>query len=113
MKTRNDSRDIVALIGARIESLRKERGLSLHSVAQQVDCSVEHLSSIESGCSSMQVLTLMKIAQALRVEPYDLLNYDSENDDIGYIAETMRQHPKTRSMVKARAKAWQAGRRGG
>jgi transcriptional regulator with XRE-family HTH domain len=104
MGKRNESRDIAALVGARIEVLRIERGLSVRNLAQMVDCSITHLSLMESGCSSITVCTLQKIARALRVEPFDLLNHAPENDDIGYIVEKMRQDPAARAMMKAHLK---------
>ncbi len=64
---------------------------------------------MESGLTSINVRTLQKIAQALRVEPYDLLNHTPENDDIGYIVEKMRQDPATRRRVKKQMEAWDAG----
>lgn len=112
MEKRNGFCDIASQIGARIEARRLERGLSLRDVAQMADCSTTYLSRMESGCLSMQVLTLEKIARALQVEPFDLLNYDPKNDDVGYVVEKMRQYPKTRAMVKAKAEAWPLRGRG-
>jgi hypothetical protein len=52
--------------------------------------------------------TLRAIAKALGVTPLDLLNHDTENDDIGHLAELMRKRPdyvrkimlKVRPLVK-------------
>jgi len=101
MGKRNGSRDIVALVGARIEYLRIERGLSVRTLAQMAECSAAHLSHMESGLASMNVLTLEKIARALQVEPFDLLNYEPENHDVGYIVEKLRQEPAAIMKVKA------------
>jgi len=113
MGKRNESRDIAALVGARIEALRLERGLSLRELAQMAECFTTHLSLVEYGLASCNVLTLQKIARALRVAPYDLLNHTPEDDDIGYIVEKMRQDPKAHAMVKAKVEARQARRRVG
>lgn len=60
------------------------------------------LSLIESGLTSIHARTLHKIAQALQVRPFDLLNHSPENDDIGYIAEKLRNDPAALAKVKTR-----------
>jgi transcriptional regulator with XRE-family HTH domain len=106
MTNRIGAGDIAARVGARIESLRLERGFSLRKLAKMAECSISTVSFMESGLSSITVRTLQKIARALRVEPYDLLNHTPENDDIGYIIEKMRQNPATRKLVKKQLEAW-------
>lgn len=98
-------------IGARIESLRIERGLSVRELAQMVKCAITTLSLMESGLSLMDVSTLLKIARALRVRPLDLLNHAPEHDDLGHIIERMRQDSAARVKVKARIKAESLGGR--
>ncbi len=105
MTNRNHADDIAARVGARIESLRGERGLSLRKLAKIAECSITTVSFMESGLASVNVRTLQKIARALRVEPYDLLNHTPENDDMGYIVEKMRQDSRTRAKVKAKVAA--------
>lgn len=97
---------LMARVGARIEFLRVERGLSVRNLAQMVGCSTGHVSLLESGLSSINVCTLEKIARALQVEPFDLLNYAPENDDIGYIIEKMRNNPAALAKVKTQVEAW-------
>jgi len=108
MTNRNSVGDIAARVGARIESLRLERGLSLRKLAKMAECCISTVSFMESGLSSINVRTLQKVARALRVEPYDLLNHTPENDDMGYIIEKMRRHPATRRLVKKQIEAWDA-----
>lgn len=91
MKGRDSERDFSIRVGARIESLRHERGLSLRELAQMAECSAGHLSLMESGISAINVITLQKIARALRVKPYDLLNHTPDDGDIGYVVEMMRK----------------------
>jgi transcriptional regulator with XRE-family HTH domain len=106
MGKQNTSCNFAIRVGARIESLRLERGLSVRNLAQMVECSIGHLSLMESGLSSINVCTLQKIARALQVVPFDLLNHTPENDNIGYIVEKMRQDPAALAKVKAQLKAW-------
>jgi len=56
---------------------------------------------MESGLSSIKVPTIHKIATALQVRPFDLLNYASEEEDMGYIAERMRRDSAVFVRVKA------------
>jgi len=110
MGKRNESRDIAALVGARIESLRIERGLSIRELAQMAGCFTTRLSLMEYGLASCNVITLQKIARALRVRPFDLLNYAPENDDLGCIIETMRQDSAVFAKVKATVREGRRGR---
>ncbi len=96
----------VAHVGSRIQSLRLERGLSVSRLAEIAECSTSTICDIELGRSSMLVSTLLKIAHALQVESFDLLNHDPENDDMGYIIEQMRQDPATRATVKEQLEGW-------
>jgi transcriptional regulator with XRE-family HTH domain len=105
MGKQHTSRDFAARVGARIQSLRRERGLSVRKFAQIAKCCASNIAHIEMGRSSIQMRILRKFARALQVEPTDLLNVDQENNDIGYIFEKMRQDPATRAMVKAQLEA--------
>ena len=98
--------EFVAHVGSRIQSLRLERGLSVRRLAEIAECSASTICCIELGRSSMVVSTLLKIARALQVEPFDLLNHDPENDDMGYIIEQMRQDPATHKLVKEQLEGW-------
>ncbi len=108
MGRRNNYYDFAAQVGARIKFLRLERGLSGRKLAEIAKCSASNIPLIELGRSSIQLNNLRKIARALQVEPFDLLNHDPENNDIGYIIEKMRQDPATRKLVKAQLEAWDA-----
>lgn len=98
--------DFAAQVGARIRFLRLERGLSGRKLAKLAKCSASNIPLIELGRSSIRLNILCKIAFALRVKPLDLLNYDPETNDIGYIVEKMRQDPAARKVVRAQIKTW-------
>jgi transcriptional regulator with XRE-family HTH domain len=98
--------DFAAQVGARIQILRLERGLSLRMLAAIAKCCPFSISRIETGRSSVRMQMLRKLARALEVEPIDLLNVDSENDDVGYVIEKIRQDPESRAAVKAQLEAW-------
>jgi transcriptional regulator with XRE-family HTH domain len=54
-------------IGARIRAVRHKQGLSLAAMEITSGVSKGHLSNIERGQVSMNVITLYKIARALKV----------------------------------------------
>jgi transcriptional regulator with XRE-family HTH domain len=101
MSKRYESSDLAVQVGARIQSLRLERGLSLRTVAEIAKCSPSTISLIERGRSSIHLRMLRKIARALHVKPFDLLNHTPENDDVGYIIEQMRRDWTTVATVKS------------
>jgi transcriptional regulator with XRE-family HTH domain len=109
---RNGADNGAIRIGARIESLRLEQGLSLRCMAQLTGCSIAKLSHMEKGLASIHVHTLNKIADALQVRPFDLLNYVPEEDDLGYVVETMRKDSGGFAKVKARLRALGGRKRG-
>lgn len=106
VEKRNRSYDFAAQVGARIRFLRLERGFSVRKFAEIAKCCASNIPLVEMGRSSIQMRILRKFARALQVEPFDLLNVDPENNDIGYIIEKMRQDPATRKLVKEQLEAW-------
>lgn len=95
--------DFMAHIGARIRVLRFERGLSMRALAKLSGCSQDCLVQIESGRSSITTRTMRKLAHALQVQPFDILNYDVHNDDVGYLVEKMRHDPAVLEFVRSKA----------
>jgi len=57
--------DMVQEIGNRIRTLRKDKGISLDSLAESTGYDVELLSSIEAGTAKPQLGTVMKLSKAL------------------------------------------------
>ncbi|MBK9267045.1 MAG: helix-turn-helix transcriptional regulator [Polyangiaceae bacterium] len=95
---------LVVRVGKRIRKLRKERGLSLRDFGKIAGVHPFHVMSIELGQLAANTRTLRAIAKALDVAPLDLLNHDTENDDIGHIVEMMRRQPECvrKIMLKVR-----------
>jgi len=87
-------RDFVAQIGARVQFLRFERGLSMRELADLAGCSPVGIMQIEHGRAAMTLGTMRKLARALNVQPFDLLNHDTHTSDVGWFVETMRHDPK-------------------
>jgi transcriptional regulator with XRE-family HTH domain len=94
--------DFVAKIGARVRFLRFERGLSMTALAELAKCSPNGLMQIELGRHPMTVMTMRKLAHALHVRPFDILNHNTQTDDVGWFVETMRHDAKVLSFVRAK-----------
>lgn len=85
--------DFIAQIGARIRFLRLERGLTLWKLARMAESNSDSIEQIELGRSAIQMKTLCKLSKALNVQPWDILNHDTDTSDVGCILEMLRQHP--------------------
>lgn len=66
------------LIGARIKSLREGKKLTQEKLCEKVDINPVHLSNIERGVANPSLALLMRIAEALEVELWELLDYGHE-----------------------------------
>lgn len=69
------NRDRFTQLGITISALRKMRGMSQEQLAEKAHMSRSHLSSIEApnAAYSFSLEILFNIADALEVEPYELL----------------------------------------
>lgn len=69
------------LLGKRIRHLRSRLGLTQDIVAEQAQISAKYLSNIERGRENPTVDTLLRLAHALKVEPWEMFLLDQENQD--------------------------------
>ena len=65
--------DIRHQIGARIQKIRKEAGLSQEDLALEADLDRTYISHVERGTRNPTVIVLFKIAKALNTTPSELL----------------------------------------
>lgn len=95
---------LVVRVGMRIRRLRIERGISLRQFGRRSGVHPFHVMAIELGQLAANAKTLRSIAKGLGVAPLDLLNHDTENDDLGHLVELMRKQPDCvrRIMLKVR-----------
>ncbi len=98
----------VSQVGARIRILRFERGLSLPQLAAKTRYSVNRITQVELGQLILTARMLRRFARALKVRPFDLLNHDTQLDDLGYLIEEMRKNPEALRMVRRRIKRAQS-----
>lgn len=95
---------LVFRVGMRIRKLRNEQGLSLRDFGKRAKVHPFHVMAIELGQLAANTKTLRSIANALGVAPFDLLNHDPENDDMGHLVELMRKHPDYVQKIKHKVK---------
>ena len=80
--------EILKLVGQRIRSLRKERGMSQEQLGEKGGFHYSYIGQIERGEKNVALLNLAKISAALEVSLSQLFTYldgeekrtDSEND---------------------------------
>jgi len=93
-------------VGARIRFIRLEIGWSVRKLAQQAKCSAAAIMRIELGRSAISRKLLHNIACGLHVRPFELLNFDTDDNGLGYVIARMRQDPEIRANVIAQIEAW-------
>jgi len=72
------AKSIQEQVGARIRALRKESALTQEGLANAAGLHRVFVGQLERGEHSMTLETLQKLAQALRVQPADLVAPDSD-----------------------------------
>ena len=95
---------LVFRVGVRIRQLRTEQKISLRAFGKRAGVHPFHVMAIELGQLAANAKTLRSIANALGVDPLDLLNHDTENDDMGHIIELMRKNPDCVQKIMLRIK---------
>lgn len=95
---------LVVRVGMRIRKLRMEQGFSLRDFGKQAGVHPFHVMAIELGQLAANTKTLRSIANALGVAPMDLLNHDTDGDDIGHLVEMMRKQPDAVGKIMQRVR---------
>ena len=80
--------DFKKLLGNRIKTIRKARKLTQEQLAEYVNIGTPNISYIENGKFAPSIDTLQKIAQALKVEPYELYKFN-DNKTIEQMKEEL------------------------
>jgi len=62
-----------AIVGANVRRARQKAGLTQEQVALQADIDLTYMGGIERGRRNPTVIVLVRIAEALGLEPSDLL----------------------------------------
>ena len=74
-------------VGKRIQDARKAIGMTQADLADKLDISVSHMSSIETGRANFGVETLMKITEILQVSAGSLLRTDITEVSVIYAGD--------------------------
>jgi len=70
--------DAHRLFGLRLRSLREGRGLTQQQLGELADTSYKYLGAIERGEENPSLKVICKLADALKVEPRDLFEFEHE-----------------------------------
>jgi transcriptional regulator with XRE-family HTH domain len=100
--------DILKLVGQRIRSLRKERGLSQEQLGEKGGFHYSYIGQVERGEKNVSLLNLAKISEALEVSLSQLFAYvdgeerrtDSGNDLLEILSALRDQKPDQVRMVR-------------
>nr|WP_256442655.1 helix-turn-helix transcriptional regulator [Cohnella sp. LGH] len=100
--------EILKLVGQRIRSLRKERGMSQEQLGEKGGFHYSYIGQIERGEKNVALLNLAKISAALEVSLSQLFTYldgeekrtDSENDLQEILSALRYQKPDQVRLVR-------------
>ena len=67
-------------MGLRLKEIRKRKGLSQEALAERADTSPNYLSRMERGTENPTLDMLIKIADALEVELWELFDYQHKTN---------------------------------
>lgn len=68
-------KDVIKRFGEEVRKTRKERGLSQEELAGAIEMDLTSINEIEQGHRSPKLITIYKIAKALKVPAKDLLPF--------------------------------------
>ena len=71
-----DKYEIKKLTGLRIKELRKLKGYTQEQLAELTDIGERNLSKIECGKNFISAETLVKLSNALNVQPYEIFKFE-------------------------------------
>ena len=72
--------DIIKVFGSNVQAYRQRIGLSQEAFAEKCGMHRTYISAIECFRRSISLENIQKIADALEIEPYQLLLENREND---------------------------------
>ena len=79
------------ILGQKIKTLRKAKGLSQEKFAEKAELSQQHISRIENGQTYPGVATLAKIAKVLNIPMDDLVDTNVKDKEDRYTLEILRK----------------------
>lgn len=82
--------NIKNLFGQRIKILRKKRNLTQSQIAEMVDVDAKHISCIENGKNFPSPELIAKFANAFKINPKDLFEFDNIPSSLDLKAELIK-----------------------
>ena len=64
-------------LGKRIKALREAAGLTQEKLAEESGISLDYMGKIEVCINKPGLVTILKLADALKIEPFELLKFDT------------------------------------
>lgn len=89
-------------LGVRIKALRKLQGWSQERLAEQAGISTQYVSNIERGKENPTLDLLLRLAEALRVSPAELFDFEAEGIDRKALQAEIRRTIETRDVERLR-----------
>src|SRR5215471_7984490 len=80
-QTEAEEKALKDILKENIRKYRKRRELSQFALASQIDISTNFLADIEAGNTWVSAQTLIKLAKAFDIEPYELLKPEKDGPD--------------------------------
>lgn len=74
-------------LGAKLKELRKRRGLSLADVAFEIGVTYQQLQKHEAGRNSLSIHRMLKIANALALDPHAILDVTASAEGAGELSK--------------------------
>ncbi|CAH1199307.1 hypothetical protein PAECIP111893_01305 [Paenibacillus plantiphilus] len=76
------SETLLKLVGAKIRSARKAKGLSQEQLGEQAGFHLTYIGGVERGTRNISLANLERIAVALEMKAHELLQYHQEFGDL-------------------------------
>ena len=73
--------DPKSLFGKRVRQLRQQRGWSQEFLAFESNLDRTYISSVERGKRNISLINIIKIAEALKIDPQELFKFRCYNAD--------------------------------
>lgn len=71
----NDDLEILKLFGQNLRKLRKSKGFTQAMLANDISVEISQISRIERGTINTSLLMILKISEALKIEPSQLIQF--------------------------------------
>lgn len=93
--------DFKKLLGKKIQSIRKAKGLTQERLAELIDIETPSLSYLETGKYAPSVETLQKLSKVLNVKPWEFYFFTelSDEDKKNELKKALDENPKLIKML--------------